>query len=272
MAATVPDVADPTLTARHLRAWRERRRLSQLEVALRAGTTQRHLSFLERGRSLPGRAMILRLAEVLEVPLRDRNVLLVTAGYAPAYPETPLADGGLAPVRSALEGILAGHLPCPAVLTDADNVVVAGNAAFELLVAGVEPELRAPRATAARLLLDPGGLRPRIANLEAWGWHVIDGLRRLAEHAHRPSLARLADELVPELPPRRPEGAPLGVAVPLVLRSAHGDGELALLTTHTHFGTAIDVTVAELTLEAFLPADAATAEALAEALRTGVPA
>jgi transcriptional regulator with XRE-family HTH domain len=270
--AAVPDVADPQLTAGRLRAWRARRRLSQLEVALRAGTTQRHLSFLERGRSLPGRAMILRLAEVLEVPLRERNALLVGAGYAPAYAETPLAGGTLAPVRAALEGVLDGHGPCPAVLTDRDNAIVATNAAFDLLSAGVAPELRGPGATAARLVLDPRGLAPRVGNMEAWGWHVVDALLRAAERDDRPALAALADALAPGLPARRPEAAPLGVAVPLRLRRLRGDGELVLLTTLTHFGTAVDVTVAELTLEAFLPGDAATAEALATALRTGVPA
>src|SRR4051812_48370287 len=266
------DVVDPQMTARRLRDWRARRRLSQLEVALSAGTTQRHLSFLERGRSIPGRAMILRLAEVLEVPLRERNALLVGAGYAPAYAETPLAGDELAPVRAALEGVLDGHGPCPAVLTDRDNAIVAANAAFDLLAAGAEPRLRAPGASAARLVLDPRGLAPRVTNMEAWGWHVIDALRRAARRDDRPALAALAGELAPALPARRPEAAPLGVAVPLRLRRADGAGELVLLTTLTHFGTAVDVTVAELTLEAFLPADSATAEALAGALRTGVPA
>lgn len=265
------DVVDPEVTARGLREWRARRRLSQLEVALRAGTTQRHLSFLERGRSVPGRAMVLRLAEVLDVPLRERNTLLAGAGYAPAYAETPLGDGELAPVRAALEGVLEGHLPCPAVLTDGDNRVVAANAAFDLLAAGVAPELRDPAVPVSRLALDPRGLAPRIANFAVWSWHVIDGLRRAADRDGAPRLAALADELAAGLPPR-PQATPQGVAVPLRLRRAGGDGELALLTTLTHFGTAIDVTVAELTLEAFLPADAATAAALATALRTGVPA
>lgn len=266
------DLADPQLTARQLRDWRARRRLSQLEVALRAGTTQRHLSFLERGRSLPGRAMLLRLAEALELPLRERNALLAGAGYAPAYAETPLDGGALAPVRAALEGVLDGHGPCPAVLTDRDNAIVAANAAFGLLSAGAAPELRAPGATAARLVLDPGGLAPRVANMEAWGWHVVDGLRRAAGRDGRPALAALADELAAGLPARRPEAAPLGVAVPLRLRRLGGGADLVLLTTLTHFGTADDVTVADLTMEAFLPADAATADALAQALRTGTPA
>jgi transcriptional regulator with XRE-family HTH domain len=266
------DTIDSQATARRLREWRERRRLSQLDVALIAGTTQRHLSFLERGRSVPGRAMILRLAEALDLPLRERNALLVGAGYAPAYAETPLADDALAPVRGALEGILDGHGPYPAVLTDRDHALVAANAAFELLVADVDPRLRAPGATAARLVLDPRGLGARVLNMQSWGWHVIDGLRRAADRDERPDLLTLADELAAELPPRRPESTPLGVAVPLSLRRVHGEPALSLLTTLTHFGTTIDVTVAELTLEAFLPADAATAEALTTALQTGVPA
>jgi transcriptional regulator with XRE-family HTH domain len=245
-----------------LREWRHRRRVSQLELATRAGTTQRHVSFIESGRSVPGRAMVVRLAESLEIPLRDRNALLMAAGYAPAYQETRLDDSRLRPVREALERIMRGHLPYPAVIVDRNGDLVAANEAFDALTDGVAPELLEPPVNVARVLLHPNGLAPRIVNLDEWAWHVIDGLHK--EAARNPS-ARL-EELVAELEglvpdrPRQPGPGYLGFAVPLHLRSP--DGELRLLTTLTHFGTAVDVTLAELKLEAFLPADAATATLL----------
>jgi transcriptional regulator with XRE-family HTH domain len=242
-----------------LRAWRERRRVSQLELALEAGTTQRYISFIERGRSLPGRGMIVRLAEALEVPLRERNELLLAAGYAPAYPETRLEDPKLDPVRNALERILDGHLPYPAVLTDRAADLVSGNRGFVAMIGQVPASLREPRINLARLVLHPDGLGPRVINMDEWGRHVIDGLRRKAARHPTPALDNLIQELEPYVPPLPNTSAPshVGFAVPLRLRSEHG--ELTLLTTLTHFATAIDVTVSELTLEAFLPADAATA-------------
>jgi transcriptional regulator with XRE-family HTH domain len=242
-----------------LRAWRERRRVSQLELALEAGTTQRYISFIERGRSLPGRGMIVRLAEALEVPLRERNELLLAAGYAPAYPETRLEDPKLDPVRNALERILDGHLPYPAVLTDRAADLVSGNRGFVAMIGQVPASLREPRINLARLVLHPDGLGPRVINMDEWGRHVIDGLRRKAARHPTPALDNLIQELEPYVPPLPNTSAPshVGFAVPLRLRSDHG--ELTLLTTLTHFATAIDVTVSELTLEAFLPADAATA-------------
>jgi transcriptional regulator with XRE-family HTH domain len=237
-----------------LKDWRARRRVSQLELALRAGTTQRHVSFIERGRSVPGRGMVIRLAEALEVPLRQRNALLLSAGYAPAYAETSLAQ--LDPVRAALERVLEGHLPYPAVLTDRNADLVSGNAAFTRLVDGIAPELLAPPISVPRLLLHPRGLAPRIANLDEWGWHVIDALHRSAKRSANRSLDALADELAALIPARNSDPPPLGVAVPLRL------GELTLLTTLAHFGTATDVTLSELTLEAFLPADERTERAL----------
>ncbi len=201
-----------------LRQWRSRRRVSQLELARRAATTQRHLSFIESGRSVPGRAMVVRLAEALEVPLRERNALLLAAGYAPAYQETRFDDPQLGPVRTALARILEGHLPYPAVITDRHGEVVSANDAFWVLADGVAPQLLAPPVNLARLLLHPHGMAPRIRNLDQWAWHVIDALRQ--------------------------------------------ETTRQLLTTLTHFGTAVDVTVAELRLEAFLPADEATARIL----------
>lgn len=248
-----------------LRDWRTRRRVSQLELALRAGTTQRYVSFIESGRSVPGRAMIVRLAESLEVPLRERNDLLLAAGFAPAYPETRFDDPHLGPVRTALERILEGHLPYPAVIVDRHGDLVAANDGFGALTGGVvAPELLAPPVSVARVLLHPQGMAPLIANFDEWAWHVIDRMHE--EMIRNPSdrlnaLVTELEELTPDRP-RQPGPDYLGFAVPLRLRSS--DGELRLLTTLTHFGTAVDVTIAELRLEAFLPADEATASILTE--------
>ncbi|MQY10979.1 hypothetical protein SRB5_10930 [Streptomyces sp. RB5] len=252
-----------------LRVWRTRRRVSQLELAVRAGTTQRHVSFIESGRSIPGRSMIIRLAESLEVPIRERNELLLAAGFAPVYPQTRLDDPQLEPIRTALERILHGHLPYPAVVVDRHGDLVSANAAFHALTAGVAPHLLAPPVSVPRMLLHPRGLAPRILNLDEWAWHLIDSIE--AECARNPDdrLQDLASELT-DLAPPRPRGSPhhLGFAVPLRLRTPDpADGrELTLITTLTHFGTATDVTIAELRLEAFLPADRATGTVLAELL------
>jgi transcriptional regulator with XRE-family HTH domain len=253
--------------ATELRDWRERRRVSQLELALRAGTTQRHVSFIESGRSVPGRSMVIRLAEALEVPLRERNALLLAGGFAPVYEETPLEDPKLDAVRTALERILDGHLPYPAIVTDRHGDLVLANAAFAPLTEGAAPELLEPPVSVARLLLHPRGMAPQIANLDEWAWHVVDAVQRDAEHnpsERRRALAAELDELMSD---RRRRLGPdhIGFAVPLRLRS--DDGELQLLTTLTHFGTATNVTLAELRLEAFLPADEATAAILAARMR-----
>lgn len=262
MASEVEQSAEDNEFAVALRGWRRRRRVSQLELALRAGTTQRHISFVEGGRSAPGRAMVVRLAEALELPLRERNALLLAAGYAPAYEETEFDDPRLGSVRVALERVLAGHRPYPAVLTNRRGDLVSANDAFWSLVDGAAPRLLAPPVSVPRLLLHPDGLAPRIVNLEEWAWHVIDGLRRSALRNPDDRLVALVTELTTFVPDPWRDLSPhhVGFAVPLRLRS--DDGELRLLTTLTHFGTAIDVTIAELTLEAFLPADALTASIL----------
>jgi transcriptional regulator with XRE-family HTH domain len=242
-----------------LRDWRERRRVSQLELALRAGTTQRHVSFIERGRSLPGAGMVVRLAEALEVPLRERNTMLLAAGYAPAYPETSLDDPQLDPVRGALERILAGHRPYPAVITDRAANLVSSNNEFLALIDCATPALREPPINVARVLLHPDGLAPRILNMEECGRHVIDGLRRKSERFPGAELAALIDELEPLVPQRgrEPSARHIGFAVPL--RLGNPDGEIELLTTIAHFATAVDVTISELSLEAFIPANPVTA-------------
>ncbi|WP_245931218.1 helix-turn-helix domain-containing protein [Actinokineospora auranticolor] len=250
-----------------LRAWRQRRKVSQIELALRAGTTQRHVSFIESGRSTPGRAMIIRLAESLDVPLRERNALLLAAGYAPAYPETPWDDGQLSPVRAAVEQVLRAHNPYPAIVIDRHGTLVSANTAFHRLMTGVAPELLAPPVNVARLVLHPTGLAPRIANFDEWACHVVDALRGQAARTPDPALTDLIAELSEYTPARPLAPTHLGFAVPLRLRTP--TGELHLLTTLTHFATALDVTVAELRLEAFLPADEPTATALAAMAEEG---
>ncbi|MER7707761.1 helix-turn-helix transcriptional regulator [Kitasatospora sp. NPDC097605] len=237
-----------------LRARRTGRRLSQLDLATLAGTTQRHLSFIESGRSTPGRAMVVRLAESLGLPLRERNELLLSAGYAPVYAECPLDGPELAPVRAALGHILEGHLPYPALVVDRNGDVVAANAALGLLTDGAAPGLVGLGTNAYRLALHPDGLAPRILNFPAWSRHVLAGIAHLPE-LHAELLAHVPP--LDDLPGRSDQ---LGFAVPLHLRSPFG--ELHLMTTVTTFATAVDVTLAELRLEAFLPVDEATAAAL----------
>jgi transcriptional regulator with XRE-family HTH domain len=233
-----------------LRTARHGRHLSQLELALRAGTTQRHLSFLESGRSTPGRALVIRLAESMELSLRERNDLLHTAGFAPVYPQTALDDPALQHVRSALDHILTGHLPYPAIVVDADHNLVLANDAFSLFTDGVADKLLEPPINVLRLSLHPDGVAPRIVNLSHWAQHILDRLP--------PSPLR--DELAGYVPYVEPGPEHVGFAAPMRLRSAKGD--LHLTTTITTFATALDITVAELKLEAFLPADEATAALL----------
>ncbi|WP_326733650.1 helix-turn-helix domain-containing protein [Streptomyces sp. NBC_01022] len=246
---------------RALRDRRTRLRLSQLDLALRAGTTQRHLSFIESGRSAPGRPMVVRLAESLELPLRERNELLLAAGYAPAYPESSLDDPELAPVREAIDRVLHGHLPYPALVVDRSGALIASNSAFGLITEGAAPELVGPGRNVYRLALHPDGLAPRIRNLSEWARHILAGLGHLEG---------LRDELAGYVPGLEPSAGQLGFAVPLQLRSLFGD--LRLMTTVTTFATAVDVTLAELKLEAFLPADQETADALSAAARSRIPA
>ena len=246
--------------ARVLRERRASRRLSQLELALRAGTTQRHLSFIESGRSAPGREMVIRLGESLELPLRERNELLLAAGYAPAYLQTPLEAEALAPVMDALEHILAAHVPYPAIIVDRHGDLVAANAAQHILFEGCAAELLARPANAHRIALHPDGMAPRIVNFPEWARHVLEGLRAELHRNPDDRLAALVDELDRYVPAARLRPGHLGFAVPVELRSAAG--ELRLITTITSFATAVDVSVSELKLEAFLPADAATAATL----------
>lgn len=257
-AVTVPE---PSRFGRELRRWRSSRHRSQLDLANQAGTTQRHISFMEQGRSRPGRAIVLRLAESLGLSLRDRNGLLLAAGYAPVFVESPLDDPGLRPVREALDRILAGHEPYPAVVVRPYGEVVAANRAFDLFTECAAPELLAPPINVLRLAVHHEGMGRRVVNLPEWGRHIIENLRALSLRSPDPRLDAFLAELegyVPALPPGPDH---VGFAVPLRLRTGD-DGELHLITTLTSFATAVDVTLAELHLEAFLPADEATAAVL----------
>ena len=243
-----------------LRRWRTARRMSQLELAARAGTTQRHLSFIEQGRSRPGRSLVLRLAESMNLTPRERNALLLAAGFAPAFPESPLDDAALRPIRDALDTILDGHLPYPAIVVRPHGILVTANRAFDLFHEGVDPALLTPPVNLFRHALHPDGLAPRVRNLPQWGRHITENLRAQLVRSPDPSLEELLAELEGYLPPLTPQADVLGFAVPLQLGSA--DGDLRLITTLTSFATAADVTLAELHLEAFLPADEFTAEVL----------
>jgi transcriptional regulator with XRE-family HTH domain len=254
-------LAAPNRFATELRRWRDSRRFSQLELALRAGTTQRHLSYIEQGRSMPGRTMVVRLAESLELSLRARNALLLAAGHAPVFPESRLDDDALRPVRDALDGILEGHMPYPAVVAGPAGALVAANAAADdVLAAGAAPELLRPPVNLLRLAVHPHGMGCRVENLPEWGRHIIENVRAQALRNPGPRLDDLLGELERHVPPMAPGRDHVGFAVPLRLRC--DEGELRLITTLTSFATAVDVTLAELHLEAFLPADNATARIL----------
>jgi transcriptional regulator with XRE-family HTH domain len=247
-----------------LREWRQRRRLSQLDLALDAEISARHLSFLETGRSRPSREMVLRLAERLDVPLRERNLLLTAAGFAPAFRERRLDDPALAAARAAVDLVLAAHEPFPAIAVDRHWTLVASNAAAMRLLADVAPTMLQPPVNVLRLSLHPDGLAPRIANLTAWRAHVLERLRRQVELSADRVLAELLAELrlYSGVDDRKARVASdyAGVVIPLELATAAGT--LAFFSTTTVFGTPVDITLSELALEAFFPANAATAAAL----------
>ncbi|MFQ6330250.1 helix-turn-helix domain-containing protein [Nocardia sp. CWNU-33] len=251
---------EPSPFATQLRHWRTQRRVSQLDLAIRADTSQRYLSFLEHGRSRPGRTMVVRLAESLELSLRERNGLLLSAGFAPVFPESDMETEALGPVRDALVRILDGHMPYPAVVVRPYGILLAANAAFDLLTQGVAPELLTPPINVLRLALHPDGLARRVVNLPEWGRHVTESLRGKAMRSPDAGLDDFIAELEGYLPEVNPGPDHLGFAVPLRLRS--DDGELRLITTITSFATAVDITLSELHLEAFLPADEQTANIL----------
>lgn len=253
-----------------LREWRQRRHLSQLDLACDAEISTRHLSFIETGRSTPSREMVLKLAERLEVPLRARNTLLTAAGYAPVYAERPLGDPALAPAREAIDRLLTAHEPYPAIAIDRHWTLVAGNRVAARLMGGVAPALLQPLANVLRLSLHPGGLATRIVNLVEWRTHLLARLRRQVDVSADPVLADLLRELAAYPPPDGVAWSAAAVThdygsvlVPLQLRT--GDRILSFFSTTTIFGTPVDVTLSEIALESFFPADAATGELLRRA-------
>ena len=256
--------ATPRSFGELLREWRQRRRMSQLDLACEADVSTRHLSYVETGRSAPSREMVLRLAERLDVPLRERNALLTAAGYAPLYRERPLADPDLRLARQAVERVLAALEPCPALAVDRHWHMVAHNRAVLRLLAGVPAELLAPPVNVLRLSLHPQGLAPRIVNYAAWRNHLVVRLHQQIESSADAGLQELLRELLDYPAPPAAAAAPAGdggdIVVPLQL--ATEAGVLSFISTTTIFGTPVDVTLSELAIESFLPADAATAEAL----------
>jgi transcriptional regulator with XRE-family HTH domain len=264
-----------------LREWRRRRRLSQLDLALEADVSARHLSFLETGRAKPSREMVLRLADRLELPLREQNRMLLAAGFAPAWEERTIDAPEMAPAREALARLLAAHEPYPAVVVDRGWNVVAANGSLSLFTGLVAPELLQAPVNVLRVTLHPDGMAPRLADYGEIREHLLNRLRRHVEVTGDPELAALYEELSAYPPPLGTaadtpavhHGLAGEIALPLRLR--HPDaGELAFISTVATFGTAIDVTLAELSIEAFFPADAETADYLMRksALRTRLTA
>jgi transcriptional regulator with XRE-family HTH domain len=288
-SAMPPPGAGATPVGGLLRTWRERRRLSQLELAGAADISARHISFLETGRSVPSRGMLLRLAERLQIPLRERNALLMSAGYAPMYAERRLDDPALQQARKAVELVIAGHEPYPALAVDRHWTLVSANAAVGVLLAGIEPRLLQPPVNVLRLGMHPEGLASRIVNYAQWRDHTLTRLRQQVSATADPILIEMLAGL--ESYPEPSVGAPTatdgqaksarapahtgegtdygGVVVPFTLRTEHG--MLSFFSTTTVFGTPLDITLAELAIESFFPADLKTAEVLARLARLGSP-
>lgn len=250
-----------------VREWRQRRHLSQLDLAGDAEISTRHLSFIETGRSVPSREMVLRLSERLEIPLRTRNVLLVAAGHAPVFPERSLVDPALKAARAAVDLVLASHEPCPALAIDRHWTILAANRALAPMMEGVDASLLEPPVNALRVSLHPKGVAPRIVNYTEWRAHVLTRLRRQIEVSADTVLTDLLNELSTyPIPPNNETsdssvgGDYAGVVVPIRMRSPHG--VLAFFSTTTVFGTPVDITLAELALETFFPADEETALAI----------
>lgn len=257
--------ANPQPIGELLRGWRIRRRMSQLDLAGETEMSARHLSFLETGRSLPSRNMVLRLARQLDVPLRERNILLTAAGFAPIFSERSLGDPALASAHRAVDLILKGHEPFPALAVDRHWMLVAANDATQRLFSGIDPALLAPPVNVLRISLHQDGLARLIENLAEWRAYVFERLQRQIEATADAKLIALLDELrsYPLAgrpgPVRQPHDVP-DIAVPLRLTTPNGT--LNFISTTTIFGTPVDITLSELAVEAFFPADDATATAL----------
>ncbi|BEP44185.1 helix-turn-helix domain-containing protein [Variovorax sp. V15] len=259
-----PGARDPF--GAHLRHWRTHRRLSQLDLAQEAEVSTRHLSYVETGRAAPSREMVLRLAERLDVPLRERNALLVAAGFAPMYRQRSLDDPAMAAARRAVDLVLKGHEPFPALAVDRHWNLVAHNALVPLLMEGASPELLKPPINVLRLSLHPEGVAPRIANLAQWRVHLLERLQQQIAATGDAVLQSLHDELEAYPAPAVSHDAPVidtalsAVAVPFQV--VMPGGVLSFISTITIFGTPVDVTLQELAVESFFPADEQTAAAL----------
>lgn len=250
-----------------LRDWRQRRRLSQMDLALDTEVSARHLSFIETGRATPSRDMLLRLAERLDIPLRERNTMLMAAGHAPAYAERTLADPSMASAQRAVTLILQGHMPYPAIAVDSHWNLLQANPIAQVLMSSVDPSLLQGQVNVLRASLHPKGFAPNIVNGADWRAHLLARLRQQIEASGDPVLSALLDELR-DYPVPAQEGTAThspdddlgGVAVPLRLRTPFG--VLSFISTTTVFGTPVDITLSELALETFFPADEATQQAL----------
>ncbi len=266
----MPSTASTTLQAGVgdlLRDWRQRRRLSQLELAGEADISTRHLSFLENGRSAPSRSMLLRLAERLDMPLRARNEMLHAAGFAALYAERPLDAPEMAVARRTVDAVLAAHAPFPALAVDRHWTLVAANSAVTALLVGVEASLLQGPVNVLRLSLHPQGLAPRIENLAEWRAHLLARLQQQIARSGDAQLVALHDELAAyPCPHEEPQALTESnaIAVPLRLRVEGLEAPLAFISTTTVFGTPVDVTLSELALECFYPADERTRAALQE--------
>jgi transcriptional regulator with XRE-family HTH domain len=262
-SAARAEPARPIHIGEHLREWRQRRHLSQLDLASDAEISARHLSFVETGRSAPSREMVLKLAERLDVPLRERNVLLVAAGFAPAFPQRALDDPALQSAREAINLVLKAHEPNPALAYDRHWNLVAANRMLAPLLEGIPAKLLSPPLNILRLAFHPEGLAPRTVNLGEWAAHLLERLHRQCEATADPELIKLYHDLRSyPLPARSGPVMPDSVAISYKLR--HNGDVLSFISTTMVFGTPVDVTLSELALETFFPADELTARRLKE--------
>lgn len=253
-----------TTVGERLRDWRQRRRMTQMALAGTAGISTRHMSFMETGRALPSRTMLLRLSALLDVPLRERNALMVAAGFAPIYREHRLEDAEMAIVRETIERLLAGHEPYPALAVDRHWNMIAANRMVPMLLSGASEELLRPPVNVLRLTLHPDGVASRIINLVEWRTHILERLRHQQQATLDPALGELLAEL--ETYPCDSErqigdGALASIVVPLQLHDGRG-GVLSFFSTTTVFGTPRDITLSELAIESFFPSDARTVAAM----------